>query len=190
MGEIRGVAHAIMTHSAEWYRNRSMKYAEGKMRWRRGGRRLSVAERIVRLGDGAWTVWADGAAWPNPGPYSCAAILQDPEGRRYVEARYLGAHGTNNQAEYEGLILALRELKRRGATKAVIVSDSKLILGQFAWGWRVTKAHLAALLATAREESWGLKLEVHLVPRELNAQADAAAERALLPHQKISENIS
>jgi probable phosphoglycerate mutase len=130
----------------------------------------------------------DGAARGNPGPASCGAVLfdasrpdaHDPGGEPLaVVARALGVR-TNNVAEYAGLVLALREARRLGATEVELLLDSKLIVEQLNGRWRVKDAKLKGLYAEAQRHlatfrRWSAGHE----PRERNHAADALANLAL-----------
>jgi probable phosphoglycerate mutase len=56
----------------------------------------------------AHTAHVDGGARGNPGPAGYGVAIQDAAGRPVAElSEYLG-HRTNNYAEYQGLLAALR----------------------------------------------------------------------------------
>src|SRR5438132_3002973 len=67
-------------------------------------------QRSLPLGGKAVIVYSDGAARGNPGPAGAGAVITDREGKVLGSplGRYLGRQ-TNNVAEYEGLLLGLRE---------------------------------------------------------------------------------
>ncbi len=131
---------------------------------------------------------SDGAARGNPGPASCGAVLldashpdaHDPGGAPLaVVARALGVR-TNNVAEYAGLVLALREARRLGASEVELLLDSKLIVEQLNGRWRVKDAKLKGLFAEAQRHLAGFRRwsAVH-EPRARNHAADALANLAL-----------
>ena len=57
-------------------------------------------------------IYTDGGARNNPGPAGAGAVIIDGS-KRFELKKYLGER-TNNWAEYEALILALTEAKKRG----------------------------------------------------------------------------
>src|SRR3954463_6893570 len=77
----------------------------------------------------------DGGARPrNPGYSACAYVLM-PDGGEPVEfSRYLGI-GTNNAAEYTGLIVGLKLANLLDVTSLDIFTDSQLIVGHINKGW-------------------------------------------------------
>ena len=61
--------------------------------------------------------YSDGASIGNPGEAGCGALLVDEAGEVLLEDyRYLG-RATNNVAEYEGAILALKLASELGAAR-------------------------------------------------------------------------
>ena len=56
----------------------------------------------------AHTAHVDGGARGNPGPAGFGVVIHDAHGKKVAElSQYLGHH-TNNYAEYNGLLAALR----------------------------------------------------------------------------------
>jgi ribonuclease HI len=118
-------------------------------------------------------VWVDGAARGNPGPAACAAILKDATGEVLLRrGRRLGQR-TNNEAEYEGVLLALELAHRLGARELQVHMDSELVARQLEGRYRVKAPHLIPLYRRVRE--WVARFDsvrwVH-VPREENREAD------------------
>ena len=122
----------------------------------------------------------DGASRGNPGPASTGVQLLDEGGTVLKEhGRTLGTQ-TNNVAEYEALLDALRLAKDLGASELLVHSDSLLLVKQVAGEYKVKNAGLAVLKAKAValiRDFKAVKL-VH-VRRELNKDADRLANMAL-----------
>ena len=122
----------------------------------------------------------DGASRGNPGPASTGVQLLDEAGAVLKEhGRTLGTQ-TNNVAEYEALLDALRLAKELGADELLVHSDSLLLVKQVAGEYKVKNAGLAVLKAKAvslNRDFKAVKL-VH-VRRELNKDADRLANMAL-----------
>lgn len=116
----------------------------------------------------------DGSAWPNPGPTRCGYVLR--YGTRVIERTVDLGHGTNNTAEYHGLIRGMRDALAVGVTHLEVYGDSQLVVKgvRRMRGWAKGKPHLEALKA----EAIGLirqfaAVDLNWVPREENAEADA-----------------
>jgi ribonuclease HI len=72
-------------------------------------------------------VYSDGGARGNPGPAAAAFLIFSEEGEVVkAESRFLGRR-TNNQAEYEALIVALESAVKLGADEVVCHLDSELV---------------------------------------------------------------
>jgi ribonuclease HI len=83
----------------------------------------------------------DGAADPNPGlACGAAALFQTENGSTWkpiCEGGVYNHHWTNNQAEYEGLLLGLRMAQQRGIKEILIEGDSALVISQTTKEWKV-----------------------------------------------------
>jgi len=126
-----------------------------------------------------WTLHTDGASWGNPGPAGAGAVLYDEAGTVLTEIRRPLGRRTNNEAEYQGLILGLEEALRLGARRLKINMDSELVVRQVAGAYKVRNARLRPLYE--RVMALLPELEVYdilHVWRSLNARADALATQA------------
>lgn len=88
--------------------------------------------------------------------------------------------GTNNEAEYDGLILGLQYAVDHGASRVHVRGDSQLIIKQLQGQYKVKAANLRARFETALallQQIPSRKLE--WIPRAENAEPDAAANAAL-----------
>lgn len=125
-------------------------------------------------------VHVDGGARGNPGPAAAAAVITGPEGAVLDEASAFLGRATNNEAEYQALLLGLERAAALGLRSVRVVNDSELIARQVTGDYRVKKAelkplHAQALAALERFESWSIES----VPRDQNEQADALVNQAI-----------
>lgn len=130
--------------------------------------------------DSELILYVDGASRGNPGQAGAGVSIRDSRGERVVElSRYLG-HRTNNEAEYEALLLGLKEAKQRGAKLLRIYTDSELIEKQVKGIYRVKEVRLKGLhqhvLKLLGKFS---RVEIEAIPREKNKEADLLANRAI-----------
>lgn len=118
----------------------------------------------------------DGACYPNPGPSRCAFILR--MGADVVQQRFDLGDGTNNTAEYWGIIHGMTAALERDVTHLEVYGDSQLVIrgvGKMK-PWKGGKPHLEALKAQAQALVRRFaRVELHWVDREQNAEADALA---------------
>jgi ribonuclease HI len=86
---------------------------------------------------------------------------------------------TNNQAEYQALLLGLEEALRLGVTKLRVRMDSELVVRQLSGRYRVRNKGLEPLYRRAVNALQDLEAyDIVHVRRECNAAADALASRA------------
>ncbi len=122
----------------------------------------------------------DGASRGNPGEAGFGIHVTTLDGVPVASLYgYLG-HATNNVAEYQALLHALRYALARGTREVEVFSDSELLVRQLAGRYRVKNPGLQPLF---REASGLLtrfaRSRVSHVPREQNREADALANRAV-----------
>ncbi len=122
----------------------------------------------------------DGASRGNPGYAGAGAVLLTPGGESVEEDyRFLG-ETTNNQAEYQGLIIGLEMALRHQPSRLTIRLDSELIVRQLEGRYKVRNVGLRPLYEQAMEllaqlPAWS----VEHIDRSLNGIADGLANRAI-----------
>ncbi len=124
-------------------------------------------------------VEVDGASRGNPGPSAAGFVIR--AGKRLLLGRGVPlGEGTNNEAEYRALLMALDEARGLGATEVVVRSDSELVVRQLRGDYRVRNERLRPLWEAARTAASSFRsFEVVHVPRERNRLADRLANIAL-----------
>ena len=122
----------------------------------------------------------DGGSRGNPGPAGFGAILEGlPDGPRITHCAFLGTT-TSNVAEYQALVWALAEARRRGFEAAEVLSDSELMVKQMRGDYRVQHPRLKPLHARAASLAHGFRsFHIRHVPRAHNSEADVLANRAI-----------
>jgi probable phosphoglycerate mutase len=144
-------------------------------------------------------IHTDGGSRSNPGPaaYGVAAFFGDLERGMVVGADtepnsfeigvlsgYLGI-ATNNDAEYQGLVAALRKLpewiQETGAEQVLIRLDSTLVVEQVSGRWKVKQESLKPYVEEARQliRSSVVPVVLEYVPRAQNARADSLVNKCL-----------
>lgn len=146
------------------------------------------SDRPPATGHRQLVVHIDGAARGNPGPASAGVVIEGVVADKPLHiGRFLGTR-TNNQAEYEALLTALRELVRRQETQTlaavppeiVIRTDSELLFSQMTGRYRIKDSQLAALAWEAKKLMSRLpKVRFERIPRNENREADKVANRVL-----------
>ena len=126
-------------------------------------------------------IYTDGGARNNPGPAGAGVVIQD--GTKKIELKKFLGNQTNNWAEYEAVILALSEAKKRGlgGREIEIRMDSELIQRQLINQYQIKE-----------ETLWPQYIKVHNllvahfphitfvhIPRVQNAEADRLVNEAI-----------
>jgi probable phosphoglycerate mutase len=115
----------------------------------------------------------DGGARGNPGPAGYGVIIRDADGTVLDELHGGLGVATNNVAEYNGLLVALRWAKEHGHTEVHIKADSLLLVEQMRGNYKVKNAGLQPLHAKARLLAYEIgRVTLEHVRRELNKDAD------------------
>ncbi|PIQ74611.1 MAG: hypothetical protein COV85_01125 [Candidatus Portnoybacteria bacterium CG11_big_fil_rev_8_21_14_0_20_44_10] len=131
-------------------------------------------------------IYTDGGSRENPGPSGVGVVICGEKGgalKKYAEC--LGQK-TNNEAEYEAVILALKKVKAlygKGKIKAAAIevrSDSELIVKQLNHEYKLEQEHLQKLFI----QVWNLMLDFgevkfRHIPREQNREADKLVNECL-----------
>lgn len=130
-------------------------------------------------------IFTDGGSRGNPGIAGIGAVLKfNNEIKKY--GQFLGDNITNNEAEYQALIFALKKTKALiGKTKAKqtdlkCYADSELMVKQLNHEYKLSNENIQKLFL----EIWNLmldfkKVEVVHIPREKNKEADEMANKAM-----------
>jgi ribonuclease HI len=91
-------------------------------------------------------IYTDGGSRGNPGPAAYAVVITDETGKVVKEyGRYLGKM-TNNEAEYNGAIAALKEALALGAEEVEVFSDSEVMIRQVNGVYRCKASNLQPFL--------------------------------------------
>jgi ribonuclease HI len=127
-------------------------------------------------------LFSDGGARGNPGPAAAAFIAQNQQDQTLkADSHYLGVR-TNNQAEYEALLMALKYAADVHAQEVVCHLDSELVAKQVRGEYAVKNLQLQELWRKVQElKKTFPKISFLNVPRE-NPQiqrADALVNKTL-----------
>jgi ribonuclease HI len=133
-------------------------------------------------------LYTDGASRGNPGQAGAGIVLKAPDGSTVARGyRYLG-HATNNEAEYQAVLIGLQQALKSGFHSVTIRADSELLVRQLKGEYRVKSPHLQVLHAEALSllrqfTSW----RAEHIPRAQNAEADRLANKAIDTREPSSQ---
>ena len=131
-------------------------------------------------------IYTDGGSRGNPGPAAVGFVFCNEKGQTIKEySEYLG-ETTNNDAEYQAVILALKKFKALFGKKLAknseieLKSDSELLIKQLNGEYKILEPRIQSLFITA----WNLRLDFKkikfkLISRQKNQVADKLVNEAL-----------
>lgn len=125
------------------------------------------------------TAYIDGGARGNPGPAGYGVFIELPGGTTVELHGGLGI-ATNNVAEYNGLLAALKYAQAGGHRRIRVKSDSELLVKQMRGEYRVKHPGLQPLFQQAQAIVATLdRVIIEHVRREQNKDADRLANLAM-----------
>ena len=131
----------------------------------------------------------DGSAQPNPGLAGGGWNIDDPLTKNELGHGwcFIGLSNTNNEAEYEGLIHALQQVKDHKYKGIVTVKgDSRLVIEQVKGNWKCKSPNLKPLLAQMMELIKGMTVRFQHIPRDQNKRADMLANAATVCRNRMA----
>jgi ribonuclease HI len=126
-----------------------------------------------------WHIYIDGASLGNPGRSGAGIVTYDEQGNElWRESAPLGTM-TNNMAEYEALVRALRKARDMAIASVFVYTDSQLVANQILGSYRVKNDRLRKYLLEAQSmiEDFN-SFQIRHIPREKNGLADKLAKSA------------
>ena len=131
-------------------------------------------------------IYTDGGSRGNPGPSALGVIIADEKGKIIKKYGQFLGEMTNNQAEYEAVIFALKKVKALLGKDKIqdieveVRSDSELLVSQMQGKFKIMDEDMQRLFISV----WNLKIDYKKVefvsiPREKNYEADALANQAM-----------
>ncbi len=129
-------------------------------------------------------IYTDGASKGNPGPARIGVVICDEKERVLKEYSKDIGNTTNNEAEYQAVIFALKKIKALYGKKTAknaeieIKSDSELLVSQLNRKYKILDPKIQKLFI----QLWNLtidfkKVAFTLIPREENKKADKLANQ-------------
>lgn len=131
-------------------------------------------------------IYTDGGSRGNPGPSAIGVYISNDKGEPVKKySHYLGDNLTNNEAEYQAVIFALKKAKALFGKNKIknleieVRSDSELLVRQLNGDYKILDSKIQPLFI----EIWNLRIELKSVKfvffgREKNKEAHNLAEEA------------
>lgn len=132
------------------------------------------------------TIYTDGGSRGNPGPSALGVLFCNEKGEIFKKySEHLG-EATNNEAEYQAVIFALKKFKALFGKKLAknseieIKSDSELLIKQLNGEYKILEPKIKDLFVAV----WNLKIDFKkikftLISRQKNQEADRLVNEIL-----------
>ena len=132
-------------------------------------------------------IYTDGGSRGNPGPSAAGVVFSNEKGEIFKKySEYLGENLTNNEAEYQAVIFALKKFKSLFGKKLAknseieLKADSEFLIKQLKGEYKILDPKIQALFITV----WNLRLDfkkvkLTFIRREKNKEADLLVNEAL-----------
>lgn len=133
------------------------------------------------------TIYTDGGSRGNPGKAAIGVVFCNEKGEVIKKfGEYLGDNLTNNEAEYQAVIFALKKFKAlfgkviAKVSEVEVRSDSELLVNQMNGKYKLENENIQKFFI----EIWNLMIDFKgvkfkAIPRERNKEADAMVNEAL-----------
>jgi ribonuclease HI len=132
--------------------------------------------------------YIDGGARGNPGPAGYGVRIESADGALLAELHGALGIATNNVAEYNGLLAALRWAVDHGERDLHIRSDSELLVRQMRGEYKIKHPGLQSLAAQARLLLMQLgSVRFEHVRREHNVEADRLSNVGMDEAERMKE---
>ena len=132
-----------------------------------------------------YTIHTDGGSRGNPGPAAIGVVIEGEGIEKKEYAEYIGVT-TNNEAEYQAVVHALKKLKQiigntnAGNGEVLFCIDSELLVKQLNYEYKVKEEGMQRLFLEVHNLRLDFKkVQFKHILREKNAGADRLVNQAL-----------
>lgn len=137
-------------------------------------------------------IYSDGGARGNPGPAAVGCVIKQENQNEIEISKFIG-EATNNQAEYQAVIEALKWVKENCDNEDIEIEfflDSQLVVEQLNQRYKIKNEGLKPLFWQIRELiiELGGKVTFTHIRREQNKVADKLVNKALDKEIKSNNN--
>ena len=143
---------------------------------------------ISQHGLSPWEVYVDGAS--NQKGYGVGLVLISPEKVIVEKSLRLDFSATNNEAEYEALLMGMAMVHRMGGKSVKVFSNSRLVVGQVKGEFEAKDERMQGYLSQVKcLQSKFKSLDLLHIPRSGNAHANSLAMLATSSAQDLRRVI-
>ncbi|XP_073042035.1 uncharacterized protein [Primulina eburnea] len=136
-----------------------------------------ITEMIVPDIEEIWRIFVDGASGKDGS--GVGILLISPTEEKIQLAVRLDFRASNNEAEYEAVIIGIKAARDAGATRVIIYTDSQLVAQQVKGAYEAREEKFVKYLTIIRELSAHfIDWSIEQIPREKNTEGDALTKMA------------
>jgi len=135
-------------------------------------------------------IFCDGGAANNPGPAAAGVVFYNSNGKKLLQiSKYLSLQ-TNNHAEYQAVILALKTAQLKFDPEVIeFYLDSQLVVEQLSGNYKVKNQGLKPLHLEVKKLQLNFPLVFyHHITREKNQLADRLVKNEIKKNIKKGDN--
>ncbi len=131
--------------------------------------------------------YTDGASRGNPGESGIGILAKDEQGDILLSANGYIGRTTNNLAEYAALLTLVKRVRTLNCSRLVVHSDSELMVRQMKGEYKVRDEEIKKCQQKIQKilDKSPFEFEIRHIPREMNSEADALANRGLDSRKRI-----
>jgi len=124
-------------------------------------------------------LFSDGASFNNPGPSGAGGVIFDKNQKEIDSYSIPLGFATNNEAEYQSLIIGLNRVLKLNPQKVDIFLDSQLLVFQLTGKYKIKNPRLKPLFDKVKFLIQRIpEVNFFYIPREKNKKADILAKKA------------
>ena len=138
-------------------------------------------------GQKLWSIHTDGSSNQHSG--GAGVVILTPEGDKIECMIRLDFPATNNEAEYEALVVGLDLAKAVGAENMIIHCDSQVVTSQVNSDYECRNERMKKYLEEVKSRTSGLEVKFVQIPREENECADRLAKAASTEFMNAPEQV-
>ncbi|GKD20077.1 reverse transcriptase domain-containing protein, partial [Tanacetum coccineum] len=143
---------------------------------------------VVETPQDPWILFTDGSSCVDGS--GVGLILTSPEGTEFTYALRFQFTASNNEAEYEALIVGLRIAAHMGVRNVHVSVDSKLVANQVLGTYVAKEENMIKYLEKAKSLVSGFaNFSISQVPRSKNKKADALSKIASTSFAHLSKQV-
>jgi ribonuclease HI len=141
---------------------------------------IKLVNKTIDTIDFDYKLFFDGASKGNPGLAGAGAVIYQCEKEIWHGYKFIGEKATNNEAEYNGLIIGLNKAIELNIKSLLVNGDSLLVINQMTGKYKCHSQNLLPFYNSAKELSKKFEaIQFQHIYRDFNKRADELSNIAI-----------